>query len=174
LNLTEAFAQLQGDFNPYLRAVAVTESGGTSISFVLEGVVSSLAVAISSSPSLPEDEILSRLLFGRALTKILALQALQIAAAVNTLAGGGGAGIVSRLRDKFGLDDLDVSTSDTGETGVRVGKYITQNIYSDVTVDSAGNSEINLNLSVTPSVTARGTLKSDGNSGLGLFFEKDY
>jgi len=174
LDLTEAFADLQGDFDPYLRIVSATESGGTSIRFVIEGIVSNLTVSISSSPSLPEDEILSRLLFGRELKKISALQALQIAAAVSTLAGGSGAGIVSRLREQFGLDDLDVSTSETGETGVRVGKYITENIYSDVTVNSAGKSEINLNLSVTPSVTARGTLTSDGNSGLGLFFEKDY
>lgn len=174
LNLTEAFADLQGDFDPYLRIVSATESGGTNIQFVIEGIVSNLTVSISSSPSLPEDEILSRLLFGRELNKISALQALQIAAAVSTLAGGSGVGIVSRLREQFGLDDLDVSTSETGETGVRVGKYITENIYSDVTVNSEGKSEINLNLSVTPSVTARGTLTSDGNSGLGLFFEKDY
>jgi translocation and assembly module TamB len=174
LNLTEAVAQLQGDFDPFLRVVSVTESGGTSISFVIEGPVSNLTVTISSSPSLPEDEILSRLLFGRALTQISALQALQIATAVNTLAGGSGVGIVSQLREKFGLDDLDVSTSETGEAGVRVGKYITENIYSDVTVNSSGKSEINLNLSITPSLTARGRLGSDGNSGIGLFFEKDY
>ncbi len=174
LDLTEATAQLQGNFDPFLRLVAETQTTDAAIQFVIEGLVSELEIAIQSVPELPEDEILSRLLFGRNLTQISPLQAIQIASAIRTLAGAGGDGVVERLRKNFGLDDLDVSTSETGETGVRLGKYITDNIYSDVTVDSAGNSEINLNLSITPSLTGRGSVGSDGNSGIGLLFERDY
>lgn len=174
LALTEAYAQLQGGFDPFLYAVAETDADGTSVRIQIEGLVSALAVSITSSPDLPEDEILSRLLFGRATTQISPLQAIQIASAVRTLAGTGGDGIVERLRRNTGLDDLDISTSETGETGVRVGKYLSENIYSDVTVKSSGKSEINLNLSLNPSVTLRGKIGTDGGSGVGVYFDKDY
>ena len=174
LALSEGYALLQGDFDPFLRIVAETESGGTRIRIVIEGLASAPQISLSSSPELPEDEILSRLLFGRELAQISPFQALRIATAINTLAGGGRADIVSRLRQNFGLDDLDVTTDEAGTTGVRIGKYLSENIYTDITVDSAGKSEINLNLSITPSVTARGKLGSTGDSTLGLFFERDY
>ena len=174
LTLTEGFAQLQGDFDPHIRVVAETEAGGARIRIVIEGLASSPQIVFTSSPELPEDEIVSRLLVGRDLSQISPLQALRIASAINTLSGRGRGDIVNRLRQNFGLDDLDVTTDEAGATGVRVGKYISENIYSDVTVDSTGRSRINLNLSITPSLTARGKLGSDSNLGIGLFLEKDY
>ena len=174
LVLSEAFAQLQGDFDPFVRAVAATQSGDTTIQVIVEGPASSPSVTFTSSPDLPEDEILARLLFGRDLSQISPLQALQLANAVRVLAGGGGEGIVGRLRQNFGLDDLDLAAGEDGAAGVRVGKYISDNIYTDVTVDTSGRSEINLNLTITPSITARGTAASDGNTGVGVFFERDY
>ncbi len=55
-----------------------------------------------------------------------------------------------------------------------MGKYISDNIYSEVIVDTTGNSQINLNLQISPSLTARGRLGSDGETGIGVFFERDY
>ena len=118
--------------------------------------------------------MLAQLLFGRDLTQISAFQALQLANAVATLAGRGGAGLIGNLRDGFGLDDLDITTDDEGQTAVRVGKYISDNIYTDVTASSDGTGEVSLNLDITPSLTAKGTLGTDGNTGVGIFFERDY
>ena len=154
--------------------MAETTAEGVRISIVVEGLASALTVSFQSSPELPEDEVLSLLLFGRGITKISAFQAAQLASAINTLVGRGGGGIVNRLRDRFGLDDLDVVTAEDGAVGARVGKYITENIYSDITVDSEGKSQINLNIQISPSITARGKLDSGGDTGLGLFIEKDY
>lgn len=174
LALSEASVMLQGDFDPYIRAVANTESAGTRIQVVVEGLASAPSIAFTSSPDLPEDEILARLIFGRDLSQISPLQALQIANAVRVLAGEGGEGLVGKLRQSFGLDNLDIRTAQDGGAGLRAGKYINENIYTDVTVDTQGRSEVNLNLSVTPSITARGSLSSDGESSLGVFFERDY
>ena len=114
------------------------------------------------------------LLFGRDLTQISGLQALRIAAALNTLAGRSGNSIIDNIRMSTGLDDLDVQTAEDGTTELQLGKYINDRTYTDVTVGSDGTSEINLNLTVTPSITARGTVASDGNTGVGVYFEKDY
>ncbi|WP_245752556.1 translocation/assembly module TamB domain-containing protein [Poseidonocella pacifica] len=174
LSLTEGLVRLQGDFNPEISIVAGTTNAETDIAITVAGPSTDPQVSFSSNPDLPEDEILSRLLFGRDISEISALQALRIANAVRTLAGYGGEGMLSRLREDFGVDDLDLSTDEEGNTGVTVGKYISDNIYTDVTVDSTGRSEINLNLNVTPSITARGSVANDGDTGIGVFFERDY
>lgn len=172
--LDEGRIQLSGSFNPILRFVASTDANGITVSIILEGPASSPDISFTSTPELPEDEVLAQLLFGRNLSNLSALQALELANAVATLAGRGGVGILSRLRDGFGLDDLDVSQTDDGGTAVRAGKYISDNVYSDVVVESGGRTEINLNLDVTSDITARGSVDNTGNSSLGIFFERDY
>jgi translocation and assembly module TamB len=82
--------------------------------------------------------------------------------------------VITNLRAGFGLDDLDVTTTDSGATAVRAGKYISENIYTDVTAASDGTGEVSLNLDITSSLKGKATLGSDGNSGIGIFFEKDY
>jgi autotransporter translocation and assembly factor TamB len=174
LVLTAGSVRLQGDFDPFIRLVATTLSGDVSIEIIIEGFASRPELDINSSPDLPEEEVLARLIFKRGLGEISALQAVQLASAVNTLAGGGGGGIVDRLRSGFGLDDLDITTAEDGTAGVRAGKYLSENLYSDVTVDSTGRTEIQLNLQITPSITGRGSVDSEGETGLGIFFERDY
>lgn len=174
LDLTEALLQLEGDFVPFMRVIASNESDGVISSVVVEGRATEPDVSFTSSPELPEEEVLSRLLFGRELMQLSALQAAQLAAAVATLAGRGGEGIVGRLRQGFGLDDLDLATDAEGETSLRAGKYISRNAYTEVIVDQQGQSTINLNLDLSPSVTLRGSTGTEGNTGIGIFIEKDY
>lgn len=173
LDLTQGFIEPQGDLDPYIQIIAEAQAGSTDVRFVIEGPISAPDLVMSSSPELPDDEILSRFLFGRDLTQISGLQALQIADALAQLSGRG-PGTISSVRDSLGLDDLDVSTTDTGETNVRAGKYISENIYSDVSRSTDGETEINLNLQITPNLTARGTARSDSSTSLGIFLEKDY
>jgi translocation and assembly module TamB len=173
-DLVEGSIQFQGDLIPYLRFVSTTSSSTGEVSVIVEGPADAPEVSFLSSPPAPQDEVLAQLLFGRNLSEISAFQALQLANAVAILAGKGGVGIISNLRDGFGLDDLDVTTTDSGATALRVGKYLTDNVYTDVTAASDGTGEVSLNIDITPNLKGKATLGSDGNSGIGLFFEKDY
>ena len=174
LTLSEGLIQLQGAFDPFLRFVAQTETAGTTARIILEGPASAPELSFDASPDLPQDEVLARILFGKGLSTISPLQAVRLAAAIRTLTGKGGEGLAGKLRKGLALDDLDVSTSDTGTTQAKAGKYISENIYTEVIADSAGKSQINLNLQISPTVTARGRLGSDGDSAVGIFVEKDY
>lgn len=174
-DLTEGYASIEGDFIPFVRLLATTTARtGTVINVAVEGPVSEPDVLFTSSPELPQDEVLAQLIFGRDISQISALQAVQLASAINTLAGRGGAGVVDNLRAGAGLDDLDVSASEDGTAEVRAGKYLTENIYTDLTVSSNGSTEINLNLDLTDEFTAKGSFGTSGESSLGVFFEKDY
>ena len=173
-DLTEGAVDLRGTFDPHLRFVAATRADDTTIRIVIEGPASAPEIAFRSTPELPQEEVVARLLFGRDLSRISPFQAAQLASAVARLAGHEGADILGRLRSGFGLSDLDVAQTEAGGTEVTAGTYVSENIYSEVVIDSAGRQRINLNLDVTRSLTAKGGVSSDGDTGVGLFFERDY
>ena len=156
-----------------VRLVAETETDTMTVRLITEGPLSSPELTLSSSPALPDDEILAQLLFGKDLSQMSALQAAQMADAVATLTGGG-SGLVGSIRDSFGLDDLDLQTSEEGSSALKLGKYISDSLYTDVTIDNAGKSVINLNYDATRNVTVKGSVSSEGDTGLGVFFERDY
>ena len=174
LELSEATLALEGNFVPVVTVAASNESDGVTSFVRIDGPATEPVVSFTSSPPLPEEEVLSHLLFGRGIQNLSALQAAQLANAVATLAGKGGVGIVGRLRQGFGLDDLDVQTSAEGGATVKAGKYLTENVYTEVEVDDQGQSQINLNLDLSDSVTVRARTGSSGDTGLGVFFERDY
>lgn len=174
ITLTQASLQLEGNFDPTINVIASTEANGITSSVIVSGSASDPEVTFSSNPELPEEEVLAQLLFGRQLDQLSAFQALQLANAVATLAGRGGDGIVARLRNGFGLDDLDIQTDDAGNAQLKAGKYLSENLYSEVVVDQTGQSQITLNLDVTDNLTIKGRVGADGNTGIGLFFERDY
>ncbi|ARJ69084.1 translocation/assembly module TamB domain-containing protein [Paracoccus contaminans] len=173
-DMTEGLIELQGSMVPVLRLVAQTVQDSITTRIIVDGDIRDPDITFESDPELPQEEVLSHLLFGRGLDSISALQAAQLANAVAVLAGRGSEGIVSSLRNSVGLDDLDLATDDEGNVSVRAGKYISRNVYTDVSVDADGKSRINLNLDVNDKVTARGSMASDGESTLGLFYERDY
>ena len=172
--LTEGIATLQGEFLPYIRLVAETESqSGTTIQIIVEGPANAPEVSFVSVPELPQDEVLAQLLFGRSIDSISPLQALQLASALSTLAGRGG-DTIDDLRSGLGLADFDLTTTEDGTFAVRAGAYLSENLYTDVTITAEGETEINLNLDLTENLTAKGTVDADGETSLGIFYERDY
>ena len=172
--LTEGSASMIGSFMPYIRLVATTDSDGVVTSIILEGEALEPEIEFSSVPELPEDEVLARLIFRRSLASLSPFQAAQLAMSVATLTGHADGSFLTRARQSLGLDDLDVTTDADGNTALRAGRYVTENVYSDVSVDSAGRGEVSINLDLTPSITLRGRTDTEGRTGLGVFFERDY
>jgi autotransporter translocation and assembly factor TamB len=171
--LTEGSGTLQGDFNPFIRVVAETEARtGTEIRVVVEGPLISPTVSFESTPELPEDEVLAQLLFGVDIESITPLQAVRLASAVATLAGEG-TGLIDELRGGIGLADFDVTTTESGNIALRLGRYVAENVYTDVIV-STEETEATINLDLSPDLTVRAGVSTRGDTTLGIFFERDY
>ena len=70
---------------------------------------------MTSTPVVPQDEILARVMFNKGVGQMTAGEGLQLAAAAASLAGGG-PGMLDRLRGSFGLDYFRLGSSTTSPT----------------------------------------------------------
>lgn len=165
---------LVGDLDPFLNLVARTEGDDITVFVTVSGRVSDIDVSFSSSPMLPQDEVLSRLIFNRSMGELSPLQLAKLAGAAAELVGGGGNGLVDSLRGAAGLADLDIVTDDKGNVAVQAGTYIQDNVYLGVQAGANGQSKVTINLDVTDDLKVTGATGQDGNSSLGVFYEQDY
>lgn len=174
LTLTEGILTFAGSLDPRIDFLAEARTNGLDALVRLSGSALAPEIALSSSPDLPDDEILARLIFGRDITSLSVLQITRLASALAELSGQVDAGIVERLRRAAGVDNLDLKTDDDGTTSGVLGKYLQENIYSEVEVDSGGKAKVSINLDLGADVTLRGSVDSESSGGVGVFFERDY
>lgn len=165
---------LVGDLDPELNFVARTEGEDITVFVTVSGRASDIDVSFTSTPMLPQDEVLSRLIFNRSMGELSPLQLAKLAAAAAELAGGGGNSLVDSLRGAAGLDDLDIVTDEEGNVAVQAGTYIQDNVYLGVQAGAGGQSKVTINLDVTNNLKVTGAAGQDGESSLGVFYEADY
>jgi translocation and assembly module TamB len=142
------------------------------------GTASKPEITFSSTPALPQDELLSRLLFGTSITNLSAPEALQLAAAVASLRGGGG-GLdpINAVRRAIGLDRLRIVAADatTGaKTAIAAGKYITRRTYVEVVSDGQGYSATRIEFQVTRWLSLLSTISTIGRQSATVRISKDY
>ena len=126
--------------NASVHIVGQNESSDITVTVTIDGPVTEPKISWSSSPALPNSEILSRLFFGTSTPHLTIGQAFQLAQLSGQLGslgqlGGGGGGILGFARNMTGLDVLRVEApSDLKGTGASVtaGKYITDKVYVGV------------------------------------------
>ncbi|WP_306261268.1 translocation/assembly module TamB domain-containing protein [Pararhizobium sp. IMCC21322] len=172
IDLDEGRILMQGDLNPRINFLARVETEDVDAFIRIQGRLDDIEVTFTSSPSLPQDEVLSQIIFGRGVGELSPLQVARLASIALELTGGNSPGLVGSLRDGLGLDDIDIVSDSSGNTAVRVGKYINDNVY--LGVEAGQETEATINLDITDDLTAKGSVSSDGNTGIGIFFEKDY
>ncbi|WP_165067524.1 translocation/assembly module TamB domain-containing protein [Desulfovibrio sp. ZJ200] len=128
--------------NPLLDIVLTCETPDITAHVNISGTVSTMKLSLSSDPSLPREEIISRILFGRSTDELGQLEALRLAGAVAQLAGfgSGGAGIFDFTRKTLGVDVLRINSAsggpgddpDAAGPSLEMGKYIGDQIYVGV------------------------------------------
>ncbi len=164
--------------NPRLDVLAETSKNGTNVDIAITGNALAPAITFSSDPALPEEEILARLLFGGSVTSLSATDAVQLAAALAALQGGGG-GIdpIGQLRRSIGLDQLRIVSADPligRETGVAIGKNITRQIYVELITDGRGYSATQVEYRITSWLALLGTVSTIGRDSVLLQVSRDY
>ena len=179
--LKDGWARFEGD-QVALFIPGVHTTKDAEIRAELSGTLDELALTLSSDPVMPQDEIISHLLFGRSARDISPLQAVRLAAAVNQLRTGGRSLFdpVEATRNLIGVDTISVDSSETPEgdgVTVGVGKYISEKVYLEVEKGSEASQpwKGSVEIEVTPNLSVEST--TGGNSGLGgieLQWKHDY
>ena len=190
-------AGLRKKIDPTLDFTAQTSLADTTATLRITGVADAPRFDFTSSPVLPQDEIMARLLFGQNAASLSALQAAQLGAALATLTGvgSGGSNPLVKLQKSLGLDRLSVgsntTTTATGATensgaAIQAGRYISKRVYIEGKQTTAGTSQVQVDVDLTKhlklqtrlgngTATTQGTTpENDPGSSIGLSYQFEY
>lgn len=194
-NVTFSGAGLKNKIDPTLDFTAQTQVVDVTATVRITGLADAPKIELSSTPDLPQDEILARLLFGQNVSQLTALQVVQIGSALATLSGGGGFNPVAKIQKALGLDRLSVgSGSTTGPTGtqqsagasIEAGRYVSSRVFVAVKESTTGTSQLAVDVDLTKhlklqaklgngNATAQGTNpENDPGSSVGLAYQFEY
>jgi translocation and assembly module TamB len=159
--------------DPSLDFTASTQSGGVTATLTVTGYASAPKIALSSSPPLPQDEIVARLLFQQSVKQLSPLQVASIAQALATMGGvGGGFDALGTVRRTLGLDRLAVGSATGGtaaggtatQTTVEAGRYVSSGIYVGAKQSLSGGTQTQVQVDITDRLKAQATLSAGTNA----------
>ncbi len=143
------------------------------------GQSSSPSIALSSTPDLPRDELLARILFNKGVGELSATEGVQLANTLAQLSGNGfgvsGAGILDRVQQSLGLDVLRIDSAQSGATTVSAGKYIEKRVYVGVEQGAlASDSSVKVEITVTPQISVDTRIGQNASGDVGINWKWDY
>ncbi len=167
-----------GPIDPQIDIVAETQDNGIDVEVSVQGNGQNPEIGFSSTPALPEEEILARLLFGGSVTDLSATDAVQLGAALASLRGGGG-GLdpINQLRTAIGLDRLRIVGADPAlnrGTGVALGKNFGRKFYVELITDGRGYTATELEFRVTSWLSLLAAVSSIGRESAVAEISRDY
>jgi translocation and assembly module TamB len=152
-------------------------SGSTAILSVL-GTASAPRIELRGEPEMPQDEVLSRLLFGVAGGRLSPLQATRLglaAASISGIGGGKGVGLLDRARTGLGLERLSIGTDERGESRIESGRNLSERVYLGARQGTrAGEPQGVLRIDATRNITLEADVGTSGGTRAGAAFEHEY
>jgi len=164
---------------------------GIIIAIEIKGTADNTIIDFTSTPSMPEEEILALLLFGKKLGEVSVLQSVQLAELARS--EDKGKGFFEKMRESFGFDQFEFKTSTRGgasETdedatpqerseaktnqAVRIGKEFGK---VQVAIEQGAGSETSKVVVSTPlgkNLALQGDVGAAQNSGVGISWIKRY
>lgn len=180
-----------GKIDPTLNFVANSTSGSITATLTITGYASKPKIMLSSTPELPQDEVLARLLFGQSSANLSPFQYAQIATTLADLSGVGGGNLdpLNSVRKGLGLDRLAITGGQNGSAPqVEAGSYVAPGVYVGARQGASGNSSQGvvqidllpgLKLETTVgtsngSATGAGSAPTDSGTSIGLTYQFEY
>jgi translocation and assembly module TamB len=167
------------DVDPLLDLTAEHKTKNLTALVRVTGSASKPEISLTSRPPLPESEIASQVLFGTDSSKLSPAQSLQLASAIATYSGTGGAvGVLDATRRALGVDVIDFTESeeDPDTTRVSIGKYVTEGVYIEVErgAEQSSRTSTTVEVEVLPDVRIEGGTTETGGNKVGLKWQWDY
>jgi translocation and assembly module TamB len=162
---------------PYFEVTGRAVNNNISAYVNLKGNMKSPVFTLYSEPALPQDEIMSRILFDREASQITPIQALQLAGAVNELMGRKSFDPLAYTRNLIGVDWLQVKQSEEspGESALSAGKYLGDRFYVEIEKGiSAESGKFSIRWELSPSITVDTSVGENADTEMGINIKHDY
>src|SRR3990167_7150304 len=162
-----------------LRAERETKSG-TQTAILIEGSARAPKISLTSTPDLPQEDIMALILFDKPASELSALESLQVAEGLAELGGigpFGGNGITGSARQALGLDllNLDIDEADSAASSLTVGKYVADGLFVSATQDARGdNGSVRIEYEIDQSFTVETGLRQDGDQRGSVNWKHDF
>ena len=164
--------------DPVLDIVAVDDIQGIDATIRVRGTGLRPEITFSSVPALPEDELLSRILFGSSITDISVAEAAQLGVALASLRdGGGGLDPINAIRRSIGLDRLRILPANTEirqGTSIAAGVNIGRRVYVEVITDGQGYSATRAEFKITRWLALLASISTIGRQSVNLQIQRNY
>ncbi len=140
----------------------------------INGTASEPKFVLESTPVLPQDEVLARVLFGRSVTELSAFEGAQLAAGLAQLAGGqAGFDPVGLVRQATGLDRVAFG-AEGGIATVSAGKYIAEDVYVQLGAGGTGGVGAEVEWEPTDEISIISSADGNGDTKIAVRWKKDY
>lgn len=162
--------------DPIIAVTAENTGNGFTAFLNVEGTAQRPQIKFSSVPSLPEDEVLSRVLFGSRVTDLSAPEAIQLAGALTSLRGGG-FNPIGAVGKGLGIDRLRILPANvvTGRrTTVAAGQYVGRNVYVELATDAQGYTATSIEIGLTRTLSVLSQVATLGGTSGSVRWKKDY
>jgi translocation and assembly module TamB len=160
-----------GKIDPTLNFIANSTNGTTTATLTVTGYASAPKIALSSVPTLPQDEVLAQLLFHQSAASLGPLQLAEIAAALAQISGvaGGGLDPLNAIRSGLGLDRLSVGGGSSGNSAtVEAGRYVAKGIYVGAKQGTSGSgTQATVQVDITKGLKLEADVGTGGGSATG-------
>jgi translocation and assembly module TamB len=176
--LEEGSIHFAGDDDPVPDLDLRLEHQGSTVRATIHitGRATDPKLALSAVPDMPQEEILSRVLFDRGTGNLSAAEALQLANAAATLTGigGVGGGLLDDIRTRLGIDVLRIGGDDQG-ANVTAGTYLSDRVFVGATQGTSPESTAaTVEIELTPSLSVETDIGQNANSRVGVKWKWDY
>ena len=178
--LSQGIIRFRGESppDPLLDIRAEAQVQGLDASVRVGGTGLRPEITFASIPALPQDELLSRLLFGTSITNLSAPEALQLATAVAALQSGEGSlDPINAVRRAIGLDRLRILPADVAAgqgTAISAGKYVGRRLFVEVITDGHGYSATRVEYQMTRWLSLLSSISTIGRTSANVRVSRDY
>ena len=166
-----------GKIDPTLDFEADNQSSTVTAMLKVTGYADAPKITLSSIPDLPQDEVLSQLLFGQSMKQLTPFQIAEIGAALAELSGvTGSGGPLGSIRKGLGLDRLSVGGGSNGSgPSVEAGRYVAKGVYvgAKQSTGGAGGTQALVQIDITRRLKLNTTLGTGGGSVQGATPQND-
>jgi translocation and assembly module TamB len=157
-----------------LNLTATREDPSLTAVVRVQGTAAKPEITLTSTPQLPQDEVLSRVLFGSSAAQLSPFEAAQLASALAALAGGGGFDVIGNIRQLAGLDRLTIGGTELTGVTVAGGKYLTNDVYLELIGGGRDGGAVQVEWRVRRNLSIVSRIAGGGDSKLSVRWRRDY